>query len=181
MVRDEAHKLLRSALLQNGIPAEEQLFTSNEYGKPQLKKECGVHFNISHCRQLAVCAVSDRTVGADAEKLRKYPERVLKRSFTEREADYVRNSSDPDMAFFQLWTLKESFVKAIGTGLSYPLDKAEFIIDNNYITSHTESGHTFSQIIIDKEFICSICSSNILNNKVYYESFEEIISVDSLI
>lgn len=158
-----------------------QQFVSGVHGKPQLKEDCGIHFNISHCSEFAACAVSDRAVGADVEKIRKFPERVLKRCFTDYESDYVQNDPDPDMAFFQLWTLKESFVKATGTGLSYPLDRAEFKIDNNCITSLTESGYTFLQIIIDKEFVCSVCSSNILNNKVYYRSFEDIISIDSLI
>ncbi len=179
-VRAEAHKLLRSALLQNGIPESRQEFVYNKYGKPSLKDDCSFHFNISHCEELAVCATATKPIGADAEKIRKFPEHVLRRCFTEREIKFVRESSSPETAFFQLWTLKESLVKATGKGLSYPLKKAEFIIENNHITVNSEYNLSVLQIIIDKEFICSVCSSNIFNNQIYYRSFEEKISFDHL-
>lgn len=177
-VRADAHKLLRSALLKNGIPESKQEFFYNKYGKPSLKDSCGCHFNISHCEELAVCATAENPIGVDAEKIRRFPERVLRRCFTEREIKFVRESSSPETAFFQLWTLKESFVKAIGKGLSYPLKKAEFIIENNHITVNSEYNLSVLQIIIDKEFVCSVCSSNIFNNQIYYKSFEETFSID---
>lgn len=179
-VRAEAHKLLRSALLQNGIPESKQEFVYNKHGKPSLKDNCGFHFNISHCEELAVCATAQEPIGVDAEKIRKLAEHVLRRCFTEREISYVRENSSPDTAFFQLWTLKESLVKAIGSGLSYPLKKAEFIIENNHITVNSEYSLTVLQIIIDKEFVCSVCGSNIFNNQVYHRSFEEKLSFDHL-
>lgn len=177
-VRAEAHKLLRSVLLENGIPESRQEFVYNRYGKPSLKEIYGCHFNISHCEELAVCATAENPVGVDAEKIRKFPEHVLRRCFTEREIKFVRENSSPETAFFQLWTLKESLVKAIGKGLSYPLKKAEFNIENNHITVNSEYNLSVLQIIIDKEFVCSVCGSDIFNNQVYYRSFEEKFSFD---
>lgn len=177
-VRAEAHNLLRSVLLQKGIPESKQEFVYNRYGKPSLKDNPGCHFNISHCEELAVCVTAENPVGVDAEKIRKFPEHVLRRCFTEREIKFVRENSSPETAFFQLWTLKESLVKAIGKGLSYPLKKAEFNIENNHITVNSEYNLSVLQIIIDKEFVCSVCGSNIFNNQVYYRSFEEKFSFD---
>lgn len=178
-VKAEAHRLLRFALQQNGIPEERQEFTCNKYGKPALKDNPGLHFNISHCRELAVCAVAKCPVGVDAEKIRSFPENVLRRCFTEREITYVKNNPDPDMAFFQLWTLKESLVKAIGIGLSYPLKNAEFIIENNHITVNSEFDLSVMQIT-DNKFVCSVCGSDIFNNQIYYRSFEDSFSIDHL-
>lgn len=181
MIRTEAHKLLRSLLIQNGIPENKQEFVYNDYGKPMLRENDLLHFNISHCSGLAVCAYAKSPIGIDAEKIRDFPERVMKRCFTEREIGFVKKSSCPNVSFFQLWTLKESLVKAIGKGLSYPLNKAEFIIENNYITANTEFDFSFVQIIIDNEFICSVCCDNIFNNKVFYRSYEDKIPFESLI
>lgn len=179
-VRAEAHGLLRSALAQNGIPECEQKFIYNEYGKPSLKGNDKPNFNISHCKELAVCAVADDPVGVDAEKIRDFSERVMKRCFTASENDYVKKSSSPNKAFFQLWTLKESYIKAIGIGLSYPLNKASFIINNNRIIANTEDKFSFMQIIIDNEFICSVCCKKIFDNKVYYKSYEDKVAFESL-
>lgn len=179
-VRTEAHKLLRFALAQNGIPECEQKFIYNKYGKPSLKENSGLDFNISHCRELAVCAVAKAPIGVDAEKIRDFSERVMRRCFTEPESDYVKSNSSPNKAFFQLWTLKESYIKAIGIGLSYPLSKASFIINNNNIIANTEDEFSFMQIIIDNEFICSACSKNIFDNKVYYKSYEDKVAFETL-
>ena len=127
-----------------------------------------------------MCATAENPIGVDAEKIRKFPEHVLRRCFTEREIRFVRENSSPETAFFQLWTLKESLVKAIGKGLSYPLKKAEFNIENNHITVNSEYNLSVLQIIIDNEFICSVCSSSIFNNQVYYRSFKEKFSFDHI-
>lgn len=179
-LRAEAYKLLRRALLSKGVPEEDHELDYNEYGKPFLKKDCGWHFNISHCRKLAACAVAQSPIGVDVEKIRHFPELVLKRCFTEREAELIKNSSNSDLTFFQLWTLKEAYVKAIGRGLSYPLRDAEFILDNNHITANTEGDFSFAQIIIDNEFVCSVCCNNIFNNSIFQRSFTEEIPLDLL-
>lgn len=179
-VRAEAHDLLRFALAQNGIPECEQDFIYNKYGKPSLRGNSKLNFNISHCKELAVCAVAKNPIGVDAEKIRDFSERVMKRCFTASENDYVKKSTSPNKAFFQLWTLKESYIKAIGIGLSYPLKKAGFIIKNNNIIANTEDEFSFTQIIIDNEFVCSVCCKKIFHNKVYYKSYEDKVAFESL-
>lgn len=180
IVRTEAHELLRSLLIQKNIPENKQEFIYNKYGKPMLKENDFLHFNLSHCCGLAVCAYAESPIGIDAEKIRDFPERVMKRCFTDREIGFVKNSDSPNNSFFQLWTLKESFVKAIGTGLSYPLKKAEFILENDCITANAEFDFSFVQIIIDNEFVCSVCCSNIFNNKILHRAYEDKITYESL-
>lgn len=180
LLHEKAHELLKIALVKEGITEENQQFIYNEHGKPMLKNHDDIHFNISHCKGLAVCAIANGSIGVDAEGIRKFPERVLKRCFTENEIRYIKENEFPDRAFFQLWTLKESYVKAIGIGISYPLKNAEFIIDNNHITANAEGKYSFMQIILDNEFVCSLCCNNIFNNTVYFRSYEEIISFDHL-
>lgn len=180
IVRKEAHRLLNDALIQKGISESELEFSYGTHGKPFLKNRNDIHFNISHCNGLAMCAVADSPIGADAENIRNFSERVIKRCFTRPEADFVSKSAFPERAFFQLWTLKESYVKAIGTGISCPLKNAEFIIENNCIAAHTYENLSFAQIIIDNEFVCSICGCNMFSNRIYFMSYDEQISFDIL-
>ena len=59
--------------------------------------------------------------------------------------------------FFRIWTLKESFVKALGIGISYPLKSAEFLINDDIIMSVGCDGYSFTQIIVNQKFVCSLC------------------------
>ena len=56
--------------------------------------------------------------------------------------------NERDMLFFTLWTLKEAYIKAIGKGLSYPVNEAEFFIEDGKITSNIK-GYEFRRYIIE--------------------------------
>jgi phosphopantetheinyl transferase len=73
-------------------------------GKPFFPARPDICFNLSHSRGAAVCAVHDRPVGIDMEKLRPAPKRLAK--------------GMADEAFFRLWTAKEATVKRQGLGVS---------------------------------------------------------------
>ena len=86
-------------------------------GKPVLKNNPDVHFNLSHSGTLAVCAVSDQPVGADVERIQKPDAGVAALCFQTAEQEWINQSAAPDRAFTRLWTRKESYLKLIGTGL----------------------------------------------------------------
>jgi len=99
-------------------------FTTGEKGKPAPDGYNGVHFNISHSGQWVVAALSPASVGVDVEKIRKVPEGVAHRFFSEAENKMLQNAANESQKaeiFFTLWTLKESFLKAIGKGLTKSL------------------------------------------------------------
>lgn len=100
-----------------------------EDGKPYLVAEPGIHFNLSHSGQWAVCALGNCPVGIDIEKCEPGRRDIASRFFHRDEVRYL-DSLRPaarDDAFFSLWTLKESFVKTTGRGLDLPL--RSFCID----------------------------------------------------
>ena len=108
-------------------------FATNEFGKPRLAGDGQVHFNLSHCEERAVLAISDTTeVGIDLERERPIEHVDLaKRYFHPNEVTAITASPDEAeqrRAFFLVWTLKEAVVKALGTGLSTPLDSFEVAI-----------------------------------------------------
>ncbi len=91
----------------------------HEGGKPYLTAAPHVHFSLSHSRTWVVCAVSDHPVGVDIQQCRSGRSGVAERFFHPDEVRYL-SSLPPDereTAFYTLWALKESYVKADGRGL----------------------------------------------------------------
>lgn len=87
------------------------------HGKPVLKNQADLHFNLSHSGTLAVCAVSDQPVGADVEILQAADPGVAAMCFRADERAWMEQSDAPEQAFTRLWTRKESYLKLLGTGL----------------------------------------------------------------
>jgi 4'-phosphopantetheinyl transferase len=106
------------------------VFVENEFGKPRLVDRPDIHFSLSHSQDRALLAVSEGLeIGADLEGVRGVDHLGLaRRYFHPNEVAAIERDADPRAAFFQIWTLKEAVVKALGTGLSLPLDEFEVSI-----------------------------------------------------
>ncbi len=94
-------------------------------GKPQV---AGLEFNLSHSGDLVAYAVSDQPVGIDIERIRKIDlTAIIQRFFAASEfaAWQKLPPAEQEAAFFRLWTIKEAYLKAIGTGLHTPLSAVE--------------------------------------------------------
>lgn len=100
------------------------------HAKPFLKGKPEVDFSIAHTRGLVVCGISGRRIGVDAEHIRQFDERLMRRICTREEITYIMGADDSmetrEERFFCLWTLKESFLKATGQGLSFPMKEIRF-------------------------------------------------------
>ncbi len=75
-------------------------------------------FSLSHSGSWAVLAAGGSSVGADIEQLRKADFRLAERFFHPKEFEYLKQCPDPNLDFTRIWTHKEAFLKAIGTGLT---------------------------------------------------------------
>ena len=115
--------LLRWALQRHGVMPEKLSYGAK--GKPEAE---GLFFNLSHSGQWAVCAISDGPVGCDVEEIAAVRDGVAERFFTQKEVEYLNrfDGEERAAAFFRLWTLKESYMKMTGEGLSLGLDRFEF-------------------------------------------------------
>ncbi len=98
-------------------------YSLGENGKPYL--DDGRCFSLSHSGSYAVCAVADNDVGVDIELPREGSMRLARRFFTKNEYARIAASNKSDELFCKLWTIKESFIKATGKGLSTPLSSFE--------------------------------------------------------
>ncbi|MFN0245635.1 MAG: 4'-phosphopantetheinyl transferase family protein [Kofleriaceae bacterium] len=95
------------------------------YGKPQLRDDDSVAFNVSHSGSLALVAVSrEGPLGVDLEQHRviRDIDKLAARYFTQVEASLV--AADPQV-FFRLWARKEAWIKAQGGGLTIALDTVD--------------------------------------------------------
>ncbi len=128
-----SHAFLRLVLARY-LPARahDLRFGRGSGGKPALMMAPGgvdVHFNLSHCDEVAVVAVAHQPVGVDVEVVRAGDdwEGIAGRYFHPSEHRALARVPDHERqeAFFRCWTRKEAVVKAIGAGLAMPLDSFE--------------------------------------------------------
>jgi len=153
---DYAHAMLSKQLAELDIDCVSAVICRNSHGKPFLQDYPDIHFNLSHADGITACYVGRYEAGIDAEKIRPYRDGVLKRAFSDAERLLIEKTSDKDLMFFRLWTLKESFVKALGIGVSYPLKTAEFGFDGERIVTDIK-GYRFRQYIIAGRYVVSLC------------------------
>lgn len=121
-------------------------FMRQEYGKPMIDLNyhpvaSELEFNLSHNKSLVVMAVAfKRLIGVDVETRRNNLDRsMVERFFSVSEIDELKNLDDDwNERFFEIWTLKESYVKALGKGLSIPVDSLSF---NLQVAGHIELFH----------------------------------------
>ena len=141
-----AFSLLRYALMKKGL-TEVFPISSGEHGKPYFPDRRDLHFNLSHSGDVALCALSDRDIGCDAEKIRKPPFRVAEKFFSEEERKYVFSGGtekERTNRFFKVWTLKESALKATGSGFTYPASSSSVVDASGKETALTVSGDVFT-------------------------------------
>ena len=106
-------------------------FSYNQYGKPMLSREMfgeSLRFNVTHSHEIALYAITrESEVGLDIEFIRDdiASLEIAERFFAPSEILMLRRLP-PGLqtpAFFNCWTRKEAFIKALGEGLSHPLDQ----------------------------------------------------------
>lgn len=110
-----------------GTQPESLRFVYGAYGKPALEGEHSLRFNLSHSNEVALLAVTlDADVGVDVEHIRAdfASEDIARRFFSRAEVETFNALAKEEQvaAFFRCWTRKEAYIKAIGMGLSQPLD-----------------------------------------------------------
>jgi 4'-phosphopantetheinyl transferase len=107
------------------------------YGKPFMRsEEEEIHFNISHSEGLSILGFSkEAPLGVDIEIIREIPERdeIAEKYFSKKENNIYKTIPEEyrTKAFFNCWTRKEAFIKAIGEGFSKPLDQFDVTFLSN--------------------------------------------------
>lgn len=137
--------VLDEAFSAHGFREKDAEFIYGQYGKPYVRGN-NIFFNLSHSGEYAVCAVSDKEVGIDIQQKGALKMKVARRCFTENECGYILGQPDSEMAadmFYRLWSLKESFVKAVGKGFNLPFKSFEIIPGEKVEVIHSFNGKNY--------------------------------------
>lgn len=163
-----AHTLKREQLAPAlDISPELIEFETLEHGKPVVslhQNPNNIEFNLSHAGEYVMVGISDNgPIGVDIEKIKgKDWQPIAKRFFHPLEVEQLEQADDANQLFFQLWTLKEAFVKAIGHGLSYGLEK--FAIDGRtgqlHIVEEQYQHATCSLVDAPAQYTAAVCYLN---------------------
>ncbi|MGI6011689.1 MAG: 4'-phosphopantetheinyl transferase family protein [Ruminococcus sp.] len=125
---EAGRRLLKAGLKEQfGVEVREEEIGRSGKGKPYLKKQPGIFFNISHSGEFAVCALAHAPLGVDIERHREIRfERVGRKFLTEEEWKIWEKSSDAQRYFFDQWVKREAYLKWKGTGIDRDLRTLEF-------------------------------------------------------
>lgn len=153
------------ALEQWGIPPSSLVKTYNAYNKPELAEYPSCHYNISHSGDWVVAAFDNKPVGIDIETTANPMDiSIAERFFSPPEVSLLReqNEEQQQSLFYDLWTLKESYIKAEGAGLSIPLDSFSFEFHEHqkvefYCSGKPDSSWYFKQYMIDPRYALAVC------------------------
>ena len=83
-------------------------------GQPKMNGWKNLHCSLSHCTLGVAAAVHDKPIGVDIEIVRPYNPKVARYVCSDEEVEQIEASPDPDLAFTELWTKKESCIKLYG-------------------------------------------------------------------
>jgi len=141
--RVHAERLLGRYYLRKLLEQETELqgkgwhFELDAQGKPYVRHpslETSPYVNLSHTHGALLCGLSfDGELGVDIEDSSREVnlDKLAQRCFTQHERDWLKDATSQRDGFFRAWTLKESYIKAIGTGMRTPLQSIEICPDSD--------------------------------------------------
>ena len=185
---DACRSIAGEALARYGIGLVEQVpfheicFTTNKQGKPFPCLPGKTQFNISHSGSWVLCAVDGLPVGVDVERIHVVDVDISKRFFSRQEHDAlsVLSGDAKKERFFDYWTCKESYIKAIGKGFSCPLDTFTILFGNDRIKMKMEQDLPrmfFRQYDLGPDYKCALCASHEdLPEEIVFVKAEELTS-----
>ncbi len=122
--KDRLLCLVSGLMLQNIFGEDyEQSILYGKHSKPYFSDNRGF-FSLSHSGKLVVLATADCEIGADAQEIGEYNEKIAERCFCENEIAWLKTQSN---GFFKIWTAKESIMKATGLGFNLNPDSFDVL------------------------------------------------------
>ncbi len=155
IVRINAYYELQNILIKKKIPL---VFTINSYGKIYLNNN-NLYFNLSHSNDYYAFAISKEEVGIDIEKVRDDVNiNLIKR---------ISNSKDEIKDVIKMWTIKESYLKYLGTGIN--TNFKDILINKNSVSRNGEMLASYYNFKIANElniYEITLCAKTIGKIKI---------------
>lgn len=133
---DRARSLAAGLLLKHAMYREKKAelpLVMNTHGRPYARECDDFYFSLSHSGNYAICAVGSRNIGADIQEWKELKQNLASRFFHQEEILYleqIRQTSGEEeycRTFFNLWSLKESYIKYTGVGFAQGMQKDNLI------------------------------------------------------
>lgn len=161
-----ASDLLARAIICDRLGRENQgiEFGFNENGKPFLLGGEDFHFNMSHAGDWVVMAISPYETGIDIENIFPLDIEIARHFFTSFEYQQLKKlpASLQLDHFFQIWTLKESYSKMTGAGLSMEMNSFSIELNTASGSPRLFPGNStpvfFRQYDFISDYKLSVCS-----------------------
>ena len=158
-----AEALLKYSLFEAFGKAVEIDLVYNEYGKPRMRSIENFFFNTSHSGDWVVVAYGKKEVGVDIEKIRFKEMPIIDCILKKEEKEYIYSATGEECKkrFVQIWGIKESYIKYLGTGLSTGMNTfsvnipAKGLVDDSRVLSNSIY---IKSILFEKEYYLSVCS-----------------------
>ncbi len=136
----------------SGFLINKTVFAFGEKGKPYIP-ESQFEINISHTGFCVACAVSTKAVGIDIQTAFDDLKGISNRFFTQAENNYITSDGACSKTrFTKVWTMKESYIKMIGTGLSIPLNTFDVF------EIQTKSDVYYHELCLKKDVFGHVCT-----------------------
>ena len=114
-----------------------------------------------------ICAISDQEVGIDLQKMDREPkENLIRKALTEEEQKFYRSVPEPEKQklFYQYWSVKESFLKALGTGFYTSLHTFQVDMEEEQprISHHINRKNYSCRLLTFREpdYVAAVCVEN---------------------
>jgi 4'-phosphopantetheinyl transferase len=135
----------------------------NKFGKPYINLMDGFSYNLSHSGEWVVIAYGNSEVGVDIERMQEGKEDLADKLFAQEEKSFIYSVEGKERTkrFTQIWTLKESYIKYLGTGLSTSLDSFSVNALEGVVTNQNgeiQRELRLKSYLFDIDYYLSICS-----------------------
>lgn len=173
-----AGALIRYLAFLKNLSDENIHIIYNQYGKPYFHNIPNNYFNISHSGKWVVCGWCHQEIGVDIEVIKDIDLSIAKRFFAKSEYTLFEGKTQEEQKqlFYYLWTLKESYIKYKGQGLSIPLDSFLFKLEDGRIEliSEDKVKPQFYSYNIDKNHKLAVCANESNISEISYISAKTI-------
>jgi 4'-phosphopantetheinyl transferase len=152
---------------ETSISKKSILISKTKLGKPIIKKptNLNIDISISHSDNYLVIGICNHAkIGIDLEIFKNIDLEIFKNCLSVSEEVYINSGERRKQKlenFYEIWTRKEAYLKALGVGLQKPLPITKFY--SNYIKPRVDINYNNQQYYFstlkEGNFILSTCTN----------------------
>ena len=156
--------LLNQGLSAYGLRECDMVYETNQNGKPFFREYPQIRFSRAHSGEYVMAAFSDVEIGCDIQQMEQTDLKIARRFFAPEEYAYIKEQEEEsaqEEAFYRIWVLKESFLKAVGTGMALSMTDFSIQIQEDRVIgvrqNVNQKEYTFEEYNLIKGYKAACC------------------------